>query len=148
MGQTVPEGFHPCNRIICRDKLNPIPDPFSRVVKKGTKICSSISFGIPEPLSITHILGLLLGALSSCHLNSTFWILFNRFQSVFQQIKQNLCNQVFIGKKAPSQQTLTVTVSFTLSLFSSAEYNTFIRLIKSSTLNSFLSGLGNRVNLR
>jgi hypothetical protein len=42
-----------CSLIICFDKLNPIPEPSLRVVKKGTKILSYSSSGMPGPLSMT-----------------------------------------------------------------------------------------------
>ena len=44
-----------CNRIICRDKLRPMPLPSFLVVKKGTNILSRTSVGIPRPLSCTSI---------------------------------------------------------------------------------------------
>src|SRR5680860_788877 len=43
----------PCNRIICFDRLRPMPVPVFLVVKNGTKISSICSFGIPGPLSQT-----------------------------------------------------------------------------------------------
>lgn len=49
----------PCKRIICLDRLKPIPDPVFLVVKKGTKILSTCSCSIPQPLSITSIFMLL-----------------------------------------------------------------------------------------
>ena len=49
----------PCICIICLDKLNPMPDPFSFVVKKGIKILSSNSVVIPGPLSVTEMKTLL-----------------------------------------------------------------------------------------
>src|SRR5690606_29346988 len=41
----------PCSRTICRLMLSPNPVPFGRVVKKGSKILSNTSSGIPHPLS-------------------------------------------------------------------------------------------------
>ncbi len=45
--------FPLCILIICRDRLNPIPEPDSFVVKKGMKIFSAISASMPGPLSVT-----------------------------------------------------------------------------------------------
>ena len=42
-----------CRRMICRDTLKPIPDPFSFVVKNGMKMLAATSGGIPHPLSVT-----------------------------------------------------------------------------------------------
>jgi hypothetical protein len=39
--------------MIWRDRLNPIPVPFSLVVKKGMKTWSKSSGGMPLPLSFT-----------------------------------------------------------------------------------------------
>ena len=46
----------PCFRIICRQRLRPIPVPSGLVVKKGMKACSSTSGDIPQPLSRTRSL--------------------------------------------------------------------------------------------
>lgn len=47
------ERLPPCSRMIWRDRLRPMPEPSSLVVKKGTKIFSCTSSGMPGPLSST-----------------------------------------------------------------------------------------------
>ena len=52
----ITEILPPCRFMICRQRLNPMPEPLDLVVKKGTKILSIASGTIPLPLSITEII--------------------------------------------------------------------------------------------
>jgi hypothetical protein len=65
----------PCNRIICLERLKPIPEPSSLVEKNGTKISSIKSASIPEPLSVTEINACLFKV-------SAFKIIWGRSQSL------------------------------------------------------------------
>src|SRR5690554_419895 len=73
-----------CRRIICLDRLRPIPEPFFLVVKKGIKIFDKASSSIPFPVSDTSRIIFPLSSIkalnwiSFCSLFSTectaFWV--------------------------------------------------------------------------
>ena len=102
-------------RMIWRDRLKPMPEPSSLVVKNGMKILDWMSFGIPGPV-VRHLDADMSAVVSpGRQLQRSFGLARHRLNGIPDEVDQDLLDEVGIGCQLETFGLVRVVVQCNLA---------------------------------